>query len=185
MLKSLTGLPDSYAGHCEVVINDMDFDIVARNSILLLTSLHFGPSEATPIMLHLWYSAFIPEQIFRLLQDEILPLIQQVCEKIQGKPATSLQAKTWSYGERSLRLVLSKTMWDRLPSYLQIPDGLSKAQAQNIMTSITLAEERRDYVDRALYNMPPAWRVCFAKFRKDGILLPFGQSRKGFDIPNP
>jgi hypothetical protein len=28
-----------------IVINSSDFDIVARNAILLLTALHFGPGE--------------------------------------------------------------------------------------------------------------------------------------------
>ncbi|KAH0565170.1 hypothetical protein GP486_001434 [Trichoglossum hirsutum] len=169
----------------QVAVNDRDFDIVARNVILLLTALHFGPGEATAIMLHIWYSALIPEQMFRSLQDNILPLIQKVCAKIREKPAMSLQSKTWRYGARSLRLVLQKAMWDRLPSYLQVPDGLSMAEAQNVMSSTTLAPERRDYVDRALYTRPPPWRVCITKFRKDGILLPFGQSRRGFDTPNP
>jgi hypothetical protein len=128
-VKSLTGLPQSFTGQCDVVINDRDIDIVARNAILLLTTLHFSPGEAMPIMLRLWYSAFIPKDLFRSLQDNILPLFQDVCVKIQEKPADSLQAKTWNYGERSLRLVLQKAIWDRLSSYLEVPKGLTLAQA--------------------------------------------------------
>ena len=152
-MKSLVGLPKSYTGQCEIVVNDRDFDIVARNLILLLTTLHFSPERATPTILHIWYSALIPEHLFRSLQGDILPLIQEVCKKIRGKPANSLQSKTWSYGSRSLRLVLQKSMWDRLPSYFQIPDGLSKVQAQIVMRSTTVAQERADYLDRGAYAL--------------------------------
>jgi hypothetical protein len=76
-------------------------------------------------------------------------------------------------------------MWDRLPSYLQVPDGLSMAEAKKVMVSTTLAQARRDYLDIALYTRPPYWGVCTTKFRKDGILLPFGFSRGEFDTPNP
>ncbi|KAJ5047251.1 uncharacterized protein L3040_003090 [Drepanopeziza brunnea f. sp. 'multigermtubi'] len=185
VVKSLAGLPHSYSGQCEVVINDRDFDIVARNVIILLTSLYFDPDEAANIMLHIWYSALIPKQMLCSLQDKILPLFQEVCSKTRGRPAAALQSKTWSRGARSLRLVLPKGLWDCLPSYLQVPDGLSSAQAQKIMMATTLPPERRDYVDRAHYTRPPPWRVCTTKFRRDGILLPFGNPRSEFDTPNP
>ncbi|KAH9206685.1 hypothetical protein DL95DRAFT_486583 [Leptodontidium sp. 2 PMI_412] len=185
VVKSLAGLTLSYSGQCEVVINDRDFDIVARNVIILLSSLYFDPDEATSIMLHIWYSALIPKQMLCSLQDKVLPLFQEVCSKIRDRPVVTLQSKTWSCGARSLRLVLPKALWDRLPSYLEVPDGLSSAQAQGIMIATTLPPERRDYVDRAHYTRPPPWRVCTTRFRTDGILLPFGQPRSEFDTPNP
>lgn len=88
MIKSVVGLPQSYSGQCEVVVNDRDFDVTARNVILLLISLYFNPSEAPSMMLHVWYSAFIPDKMFRSLQDKILPLIQQVLQefKTEQKP---------------------------------------------------------------------------------------------------
>ena len=184
-MKSLIGLPETYAGHCEVVINDKDSDIVARNAILLLIALHFSPKEATPMMLHIWYSALVPAQMLESLRDNILPLIQEVCNKIQAKPAQLFLSKTWTYGTRSLRLILTKEQWNHLLRYFEIPDGLSAAQAQAIRLSTTLAPERKDYLERALLSQPPAWRVCTMKFRKNGILLPFGSSRQEYDSPNP
>ncbi|KAL9129400.1 MAG: hypothetical protein Q9217_002131 [Psora testacea] len=185
MVKSLTGVPATYTGHCEVVVNDKDPDIVARNAILLLVALYFSPEVATPIMLHIWYSALVSAEILHSLQTSVLPLIQEVCRKIQAKPAQSLLSKVWTFGTRSLRLILTKEQWDRLPSYFEVPDGLSMSQAQAIRASTTLAPERKDYLDRALLTQPPTWRVCAMKFRKDGILLPFGSSRKELDTPNP
>lgn len=54
-----------------------------------------------------------------------------------------------------------------------------------VRRATTLALERKNYVDRGLFNLPPAWRVGMMKFRKDGILLPFGVPRDDFDTPNP
>ncbi|KAF7958784.1 hypothetical protein EAE96_002317 [Botrytis aclada] len=53
------------------------------------------------------------------------------------------------------------------------------------MVDTTLSPSRRDNLEREFYIRPPAWRVCATKFRTDGILLPFGHSRKDFDKPNP
>lgn len=185
MVKTLAELPTAYTGQCEVVINDRDFDIVARNTILLLITLHFSADSAPLTMLHVWYSALIRAQMLRAIQEEIRPLIQDVCAKIAGKPAGSLQAKKWTYGTRSLRLVLEKEEWNRLLSYFEVPNGLSPTQARAIRTMITLAPKRRDYLDRWLYALPPARRVGAMKFREDGILLPFGSCRRDFDTPNP
>ena len=172
-------------GHCEVVVNDRDPDIVARNAILLLLALQFSPDVATPIMLHVWYSVLVSANMLHSLQDSILPLLQEVCKKIEAKPAQSLLSKKWTFGTRSLRLVLTKEQWDRLPSYFDVPDGLSMAQAQTIRTSTTLAPGRKDYLDRALLMQQPAWRVGLMKFRKNGILLPFASTCKELDTPNP
>ncbi|PQE03580.1 MYND finger family protein [Rutstroemia sp. NJR-2017a BVV2] len=185
IIKTLVSLPDTYNGRCEVVINDRDFDIVARNIILLLIALIFDPIEAADMMLHVWYSAFITESTIENLHDRVLPLFEDVCSKIRSRPEDSIQSKTWTFGTQTLSLVLSKKSWDRLPSYLKVPDGLSKTKAQALMMKTTLAPSRKDYIDRAFFNRPPAWRVCAKKFRTDGILLPFGQSRKEFNVPNP
>ena len=53
IMKSLTGLSKIYAEHCNIITNDRDSDIVVKNAILLLTTLHFNPITATPIMLHI------------------------------------------------------------------------------------------------------------------------------------
>jgi hypothetical protein len=185
VVSTLAELTVSFSGKCDVVINDRDIDIVARNALLLLIALHFESEIAVHFMIHLWYSALISEEIFQCLQENILPLLQDVCFKIRGKPQELLQSKTWRYGCRSVRLILPKKQWDLLPSYLQLPAGLSKTQAQQVRRSTMLAPSRRDYVDRALYTSPPTHRVGIMKFRKEGILLPFGSPSNVFNTPNP
>ncbi|KAL2075267.1 hypothetical protein VTL71DRAFT_210 [Oculimacula yallundae] len=188
--KTVVGLPDSYPGNCDLVLNDMDPSIVIRNAILLLTALTFPPEEAAPMMLHIWYSALLPASTFLSLQEKILPLVQDVCTKIQGKAGDSLQAKTWTFShlhdkKSSLRIILKKSQWETMMVYFRVPAGLGKVEAQRVRKATTLAPERLDYVHRGLYALKPARRVGMMKFRGDGILLPFGAPRRGYDVPNP
>lgn len=80
-----------------------------------------NPAEATPMLIHMWYSALIPEDMLRSLRDNILPLIEEVCVKIEGKKENAILAKTWKFGSRSLRLVLRKEKWSRLRQFFEVP----------------------------------------------------------------
>ncbi|XHG09041.1 hypothetical protein AWENTII_012120 [Aspergillus wentii] len=53
------------------------------------------------------------------------------------------------------------------------------------MQEVTLASSRTDFRDRLMYRLPPSWRLAKLRFRKDGVLLPFGDSREDFTVPNP
>jgi hypothetical protein len=179
------GLPDGYACRCLLVINDVNFTVFARNAILLLIALSLEPNEAVAIMIHVWYSALLPRVMIDTLHRLVLGRISDVCEKIKDKPSTSIQAKTFYFGRRSLRLVLKKQQWDELKEYCNVPQDLTKDDAQAIRRRIMLAPERVDYLHRALCNQPSQFRVATVTFRKDGILLPHGTSRQEFDTPNP
>jgi hypothetical protein len=181
----MEGLSDGYNGRCTLVINDINFMVVARNAILLFVALSLEPEEAVTIMIHVWYSALLADFMIDTLCHVALGRIVEVCEKIKGRPSTSLQAKTFSFGKRSLRLVLKKHQWDELKDYFNVPQGLTQEDAQAIRRRVMLAPERVDYLHRALCNQPSPIRVATVTFREDGILLPYGASREKFDTPNP
>lgn len=185
MIKSVTGLPLTFQRRCEVFINDKELDIVARNAILLLTALCFDPEPAAEIMIHLWYSALIPQPLLVELREKVLPLLEDVRNKIHAKPFNGLFSKTWRFGSCTLQLVLQRDQWRILPSYLHVPEGLSTSKAQQVRIATTMAPERKDYLDRSLCAQLPEWRVSKMDFRRNGILLPFGSSKKLFDTPNP
>lgn len=75
--------------------------------------------------------------------------------------------------------------WNALPSFLDVPLGVSAKRAQGIRKAITMALERIDHLHRHLFAQKSAHRVCLQKFRHDGILLPFGFLRQPFVVPNP
>ncbi|KAL4781287.1 hypothetical protein BJX76DRAFT_363731 [Aspergillus varians] len=186
VVQTVAHLPSCYNDSLEITINDRDFDIVARNVILLLVALVVEKSdEAIDCIIHLWYSTLVRESDVAILNTQVRPLIQDICEKIKGKPAGSLQAKTWRFGNCSVRVVLEQSSWKRLLFFLDKPAGLTADHAQKIRAANTLAHSRRDYRDRYMCYLSPFRRVAFNKFRQDGLLLPFGFPRFEFREPNP
>ncbi|KAJ6014888.1 hypothetical protein N7540_009479 [Penicillium herquei] len=186
LIKTINGIPDTYDQSVDITVNDMDLDIVGRNILLLLIALVVeNIDEAVDCILHLWYSALIRETHIEILESRIRPLIEDVCNKIKDKPSKGTFAKTWEFNQCSLRIVLEKPSWIRLLSFVKKPDGISYENAQKIRTDTTLADARKDYRDRHMCCLPTSRRISFNKFRQDGLLLPFGQPRHEFRVPNP
>lgn len=167
-------------------MNDRDLDIVARNAILLLIALVVEDFDASAnCVIHVWYSAFLRKSDLDVLQQRIRPLIEEVCHKLTAKAADKLLAKTWTYGQRSVRLVLQKSAWDALLAFTDKPKDLTMEQARKLRTNVTLAEDRMDFRDRHLWLQTPSHWVAMVQFRETGLLLPFGASHVDFWQPNP
>ncbi|KAF9773218.1 hypothetical protein IL306_009010 [Fusarium sp. DS 682] len=186
VVKTITELPPGYDKSIDITMNDRDFDIVARNAIMLLIALTANNlDEAVDCIIHVWYSSFIRKSDLDILEQRVRPLIQTICDKTKEKPAGQVLGKTWTFGNRSLRLVLCKSAWDRLLAFLEIPNDLTTQQASDLRKAVTLAESRIDYRDHHNLLIAPAHRVAKQRFREDGILQPFGAGRTEFTIPNP
>lgn len=183
---TIARIPDRYDGIIKATVNDRDIDIVSRNVILLLIALVVENSdEAVDCMLHVWYSAFLRKSHISLLHDYVRPLLEGVYQKIMHKDGESLLSKTWSFGRRKLRLVLKKSAWEQLLSRLGTSTSMTADKARAARADVVMAESRRDYRERELFCQPPEHRVAIYRFREDGILLPFGASRREFSQPNP
>jgi len=185
VVKTVVGIPGQHHGDCVVVLNDKEFDIMARNAIMLLVALHFDVDTAVPMIIHIWYSALLPASMVQALQSDILPLVADVCEKIKSKPSGSLQAKTFLINGRRLRLVMKKEEWSRLAEYFQVPAGPNVTDADIVRRRVTLAPERIDYRERSMLQWSPALRQVEMHFREVGVMLPYGCSTAAFDTPNP
>jgi hypothetical protein len=111
-------------------------------------------------------------------------MIQDVCAKISERRAGPLQAKTWTIGRCSLRLVLKEESWTALLSYFSLPSGLTSKQAREKRIAVTKAEQQQE-IFRDFCVLHPQHCVCKEKYRDDGIILPFGSSREDFTVPNP
>ncbi|KAF3033830.1 hypothetical protein E8E12_004985 [Didymella heteroderae] len=185
VIKTLLGLPQQYQGKCCVIINDKDFQVVARNVIMLLVAHHLESDIAVPLIIHLWYSAFIPAVMLYTLQSSILPLIAGVCDKIKNKADDSLQAKTYKCRNRELHLVFTKEQWMALPKYFEVPEDLSREKAQAIRHNRYFAPEMLDFRERMFTIWTPPVRQGEMHFRETGLLLPQSTSQVAFDTPNP
>ncbi|KFZ20600.1 hypothetical protein V501_00028 [Pseudogymnoascus sp. VKM F-4519 (FW-2642)] len=186
MVKTIALLPKSYSQPVDITMNDLDLDIVARNVIMLLIALTVDNiDEAADCIIHIWYSALIRKSDLDVLQQRIRPLIKDVCEKIKSKLPSAILAKTWTFGQRSMRLVLQKSSWDNPLFYMNIPEGLTAERANQIRTAVTLPESRKDYRDRHLLLQSRFHRIAKNRYWTDGLLLPFGSPRIEFKEPNP
>ncbi|KAE9989949.1 hypothetical protein EG327_002091 [Venturia inaequalis] len=186
VIKTVALLPEAYGKELTLTLNDRDLDIVARNTIMLILLLAVeDTATAVDCVLHVWYSAQIKQSHIELLDTTVRPLIEDMCKKIAERSEDVLLAKTWSWGTKSIRLVLSKMAWEATLSYLSLPTGLSSQGAHDLRLAVTLAPHRKDYLDRHLFSQTPTQRMCIIKYRRDGILLPFGNSRKSYNVPNP
>jgi hypothetical protein len=151
---------------------------VARNLLIILIALNFPAEIASDMILHVWYSAFLTESIVYSLKDTILPIIQSGL-------ASRTSGATWTYNNTKLSAELDREAWDLLLAYCQGTRRISFEDATSLRKSVALAPSRQDYRDRATFALPPSWRVAKAKFRADGILLPFGAPCGDFKVPNP
>ncbi|XXG94485.1 hypothetical protein Hte_000742 [Hypoxylon texense] len=186
VIKTVISIPDAFRNPFKIYMNDRDGDVVGRNAIMLLLALTEDDAAiATENIIHLWYSAFIPQSLQDTLKGKIRGLVQGICSKIEGKSSDAILAKTWSFGSRSLRLVLTKEQWFNLLSSLEPPPNLTIERAREIRRNITLAGSRLDFRERKYFAQPPGLRASAQKFRKDGVLFPFGTPRASFTIPNP
>jgi hypothetical protein len=186
VVETIHGLPLQYKHTVTIHMNDRDFAIVARN--LIITLLAFvAPTEPQVVdcMLHIWYSAMITTEHLDFIRLHLRHLISDVVSKIATRSDDAILGKTWSFAAGSCRAELTKVQWNALPSFLDVPSGLSAERAQKIRRAITMAPERIDHIHRHLFAQKSVHRVCLRKFRHDGILLPFGSPRQPFVVPNP
>lgn len=190
VVKTIADLPTEFNHQLHVTINDREFEVVARNIILLLFALASleDLSSTSPdhqavtvqiaeILIHVWYSVFLPNAMLSQIQRNVKPLISQVCAKIIGKTPDSVLGKTWTFTSpgSTIRLVLRQKEWLRLEKCLDIPQSLTRGKARDIRAATMMAPERQDFRDRWYYkDATPFMRIAKQRFREDGLLLPFG-----------
>lgn len=185
-MKTIGSLPADYINNTNLVINDQEFGVVARNLIItLIGMLVTDPSEAVPCMLHLWYSAMLRRSDIDTISKFVLPLFEDVNHKVKNKPNGTILGKTWILTQNTYRVELTKERWSDLLKFVQENASISSEAAQHAREAVTLAPERIDRRDRAMFSQKLAHRMSVSMFWKDGLLLPFGAKRDSFVIPNP
>lgn len=60
MVKTVAAILEIYSGFVSITINDRDFDIVARNVVILLVAIVVEDiDKAVDCMIYIWYLALI------------------------------------------------------------------------------------------------------------------------------
>ncbi|KAF3070952.1 hypothetical protein GL218_00779 [Daldinia childiae] len=194
-VQTIRNLPPDFKHQVKMTINDRDFDITARNAIILLlalSSLEGEPDQPdferlAETLIHVWYSAALTKDTLSELRSRVKPLINEACERTVDKQPDIFVGKEWVFKSgSSLLLVLKKEDWARVLEFLDVPEDLTLEKSRKIRQAITLAPEREDYRDRWYFkDASPSMRVAKQRYREDGLLLAFGHPRIGFDYPNP
>ncbi|RSL68405.1 hypothetical protein CEP54_002901 [Fusarium duplospermum] len=149
--------------HLAITINDNDFEVVARNIILLLTAMFSAkPEDAANRMIHIWYSAFIEQSHLQFLHSVVRPKIDKVCRKLESEDFNHLHSEIFADGLCSrVNIVLPKHSWFALLEYLKVPEGLSLDQARQVRTAATFpVPDHLDYLEHNYYPLLPAQRIC-------------------------
>ena len=105
MIKTLSGLPESFNKHVDVTANDWEFDVVARNAVILLfvfaslddmSSSHASYGSVAEALIHLWYSAFVLSTFVASLKDRVGTLLQDSCTHTIEAAHDGMIRKTWT-----------------------------------------------------------------------------------------
>jgi hypothetical protein len=182
--KTIVSLPNTYTGKLTVDINDIDEAVVARNLMLLLISFNFAPDVASLMMLHVWYSAFLPKNTIDDIKNKISPILVEFL--LSG--ATELLEGKWTHNnnnDATLHAKLDRGDWIRVLGYCLGKSGISFGEANALRRSVLFEKSREDYKDRHSFMLPPPWRLAKLRFREYGILVPFSASCEEFNVPNP
>ncbi|KAJ6276567.1 hypothetical protein J3E71DRAFT_187021 [Bipolaris maydis] len=196
LIKTIRSLPDSFSRQMDVTVNDWEFDVVARNAVILLlvlaslndkTSSQPSSDSAVEALIHIWYSAFIPKSLATSLESEIGKLLGDSRTHTTEAVHEGMVRKTWTFSRsKILSITLPPDKWPLVAEYLKTPAGLTQQSAKKIREAVMLSPERADYRDGWYYkDASPSMRLAKRKFRRDGLLLPFSHPRTDFDIPNP
>ncbi|KAH9204815.1 hypothetical protein DL95DRAFT_494481, partial [Leptodontidium sp. 2 PMI_412] len=147
VVRRIASLPHNMMQQLDLTMNDLGFDVVARNTILLLLALTIQDwttveTSTTPLsnaeaFIHVWYSASFPSYVLSQLQDRVKLLIIEVCSKITKKSPSTTLGKTWTFSDgRALRLVLKQKDWLRFADFLDVPEHLSVEDAAAIRRTV-------------------------------------------------
>lgn len=76
VIQTINNIPEDYTGRVNVLINDINPYVTLRN-LLILQILGTTPdkSKAVDVALHMWYSAFIPQDYHLQLMAVAAPFV--------------------------------------------------------------------------------------------------------------
>ncbi|GJE94082.1 zf-MYND and DUF4470 domain-containing protein [Phanerochaete sordida] len=175
VVRTVNGLPADYAGKLTILLNDEDDYITARNIILLqLLANILDKRKAADVALHFWYSAFIPEEY----HTEILAVTSALATGGTARVSTKLGARA------QLESEISQDMRMLCLATILCTDLYGTADAADELTSVRFHPLRHDLHHHRYVRCEPAHRLALLKYRRCGLVLPFGAHNARFNTPN-
>ncbi|KAJ6191978.1 hypothetical protein J3E72DRAFT_380373 [Bipolaris maydis] len=120
----------------DVTVNDWEFDVVARNAVILLlifaslndeTSGQPSFDSAVEAPIHVWYSAFIPKSLATWLKSEIGKLLGDSRTHTTEAVYEGMVRKTWTFSRpKILSITLPPDERPLIAECLKAPAGLTQ-----------------------------------------------------------
>ncbi|KAI1087075.1 hypothetical protein F5B19DRAFT_500400 [Rostrohypoxylon terebratum] len=189
-ILSVANLQETFQGPLNVVMSEMNEVIVIRNMIILLI-FYFeeDPAKAAEYALHAWYSLLITEPCYELLK-KIGSVLQGVYDEIRREAGDdfALATKRLRYCKGSIDITLPRIWFRSLFLFTSLHGfkyTMLRSNFQSLRRKVLSTPVATEFFESTLVPLEPYRRVSETKFREDGMLLPFGQSREDFVVPNP
>ncbi|GJE94087.1 DUF4470 domain-containing protein [Phanerochaete sordida] len=174
VMETVNGLPQDFAGTLKVVMNDRDVYVTLRN-IIMLEILARTPNKrrAADIVLHLWYSAFLPDEY----DVEITAIGMDL--------ATATGALHVELGSNAaLDADISDELRALCSLLLVFSRGYGADHAMQELTRVRFNSDRVDFRHRQWLRCEPSHRLALLEYTKYGLVLPFGAHKAHFKNPN-
>jgi hypothetical protein len=178
VVRTINALPSDYSGSLKILINDPIPHAACRNVVLLLMLGAISDDAlAADIALHFWYSAFLPHE-YRL---KITGKIMEILRWRSAKDSTSLP---FPLGSRS-KLFFAIPPESFEAAFPNLYTYRSTTETKAKYNQMRNAPSRQELRDRMYANLRPSHRVAFQKYRRSGVVLPFGAAHAHFNLLNP
>lgn len=169
-------------------MNDGNVNVVMRTILLLLMAANseISVDRTADVMIHLWYSLLLKQADGN---EVVEPVVQQLSkwsalDMIPSESGTS-ERRFERHGSSGGSSVVSVSLSEDHRQLMREPllsDSLTVERAKELRE--TSFGHRKDMQDLLLSKQKPGHRVPFDRFRRDGMLLPFGISRGEYTKPN-
>jgi hypothetical protein len=174
--RSMAGLPQDFKPTLEVLLNDREVKIVARNFIILFLLVKHG-EKAIVTVINLWYSSSLTTVQKLLVTTEVTEVFKEFAD-----PCQFPKFKQFKFGPVILVAQLDRRVWTSIAEMVSSP--ISFQGLLDNRNQIMLHPGRRDYRDRYMNRLSPAERLSFDSFRHHGLLLPYGAFNSHLNAPN-
>ncbi|KAI1385403.1 uncharacterized protein F4822DRAFT_343370 [Hypoxylon trugodes] len=189
-------IPPRYPGKIKIEIRERDLDIISRIYMIINALILPADSPPTPEdIVHLWYSAFMPESLDKWIRGPFYRHVEKLCREVYQRsevpkrllanfiyPEVELPIPYRSDSDTMVDLTLSFPKWFRLIRLLRRKPAWKEAREAREL--VMACPERLDSRQRYLARQPCGERPSHEKFAYDGILLPYGRNRSIFTKPN-
>lgn len=191
LIYSVVKIPRNAKPRLKFTLNCVTFFDFLRTFyglLLLCFSRNRKPITNAEALIHLWYSARLPDYLYAHVQnsreDLQKHLVPRLCSTAFPEHASG-ETQTFGWEQRNVRLTgtLSTEQSDGLKQSLEAKPSFSPADEIRVRIADRL--ENLSRYREAAAPMTRSRALGMSRWRADGLLLPYGHPRKDFNVPNP